>query len=68
MQKWLLLGLIIGIAILVLLLTWPEDTAPCAPNQAVTGAVLAEDEDQDGLVNRAIIVHGKCDKQKQNQE
>lgn len=41
--------------------TTAED--PCAGQQSdISGAVLADGEgDQDALVNRAIIVKGKCD-------
>lgn len=41
-----------------------SDDDPCANPQAdVTGSVLADEGDQDALVNRAIIMKGKCEKQ-----
>jgi hypothetical protein len=45
-------------------LTYTEED-PCANPQAdVSGAVLADPEgDQDALVNRAIIMKGKCKKE-----
>jgi hypothetical protein len=61
-----------GISILVVILliavmawlTYTEED-PCANPQAdVSGAVLADPEgDQDALVNRAIIMKGKCKKE-----
>ena len=46
-------------------LTMPESDDPCANSQAdISAAVLAgEDGDQDALVNRAIILKGKCEKE-----
>lgn len=45
-------------------LTYTEED-PCANPQAdISGAVLADpDGDQDALVNRAIIMKGKCNKE-----
>lgn len=62
MHKLLLLALAATLLGFVVLLTWPGEHAdPCIQDQAVSGAILAEDDDQDGLVNRAIIVRGECD-------
>ena len=46
-------------------LTQPEEEDPCANPQAdVSGAVLADQPgEQDALVNRAIILKGKCEKE-----
>lgn len=61
MQKWLLLAVAATLFGLIVLLTWPGEQAdPCVQDQAVSGAILAEDDDQDGLANRAIIVRGEC--------
>jgi hypothetical protein len=36
---------------------------PCAnPQTDISGAVLAEEGDQDALINRAIIMKGNCEK------
>ena len=54
----------IAIITLVAILAWltmvEED--PCAnPQTDISGSVLADDEgDQDALINRAIILKGKC--------
>jgi hypothetical protein len=51
-----------GIALLAWLTIYEED--PCANVQGDVGAaVLADgDGDQEGLINRAIIVRGNCEK------
>jgi hypothetical protein len=61
---------VISILVVILLiavmawLTYTEED-PCASPQAdISGAVLADpDGDQDALVNRAIIIKGKCKKE-----
>lgn len=62
-----------GVILLVSSLAWitlsePED--PCAGlNNDVGAAILAEpDGDQDALINRAIILKGKCKKPAETQE
>ncbi len=58
-----ILVVILLIAVLAWLTFTEED--PCANPQAdISGAVLAQpDGDQDALVNRAIILKGKCKKE-----
>jgi|TARA_B110000238_G_C15780743_1_gene291707 hypothetical protein len=60
MQIISFIAMITLVAILAWLTTTEDD--PCANPQAdITGSVLADDEgDQDALINRAIIVKGKC--------
>ncbi|GHD29581.1 hypothetical protein GCM10007053_10360 [Halioglobus pacificus] len=43
-------------------LTFGQQADPCAaPQSDISGAVLADDEDaQDALVNRAIVVRANC--------
>lgn len=54
----------VAIISLVGILAWltMTDEDPCANPQAdITGSVLADGEgDQDALINRAIILKGKC--------
>lgn len=54
----------IAVMLLIAVLAWLTMTEedPCANPQAdVTGSVLADGEgDQDALINRAIILKGKC--------
>ena len=62
-----------GVILLISSLAWltlsePED--PCADlNNDIGAAVLADpDGDQDALINRAIILKGKCKKPAETQE
>ncbi len=49
------------IAVLAWLTTSENQQDPCASQQDVNAAVLAEPNgDQDALVNRAIILRGRC--------
>jgi len=52
---------------LIAVLAWltMADQDPCAnPQVDVSGSVLADTEsDQDGLINRAIIMKGNCSKE-----
>ena len=58
---------ILVVILLTAVLAWLTFTEedPCANPQAdISGAVLAQpDGDQDALVNRAIILKGKCKKE-----
>ena len=53
------------VVVLVAALAWlsRSDPDPCAnPQSNVSAAVLGEEsDDQDALVNRALIVKGECD-------
>ena len=55
------------VLLLVAIMAWLSltDEDPCANPQAdISGAVLADSEgDQDALINRAIILKSKCDKE-----
>ena len=57
------LAIISLVAVMAWLTMYEED--PCAnPQSDVSAAVLADgDGDQDGLINRAIIMKGKCEEQ-----
>ena len=67
-DKWpLRAATFLFVILLVALLAWltvPEAQDPCDSSQTDIGAaVLADDPgDQDALVNRAIIIKGKCEK------
>ncbi|AQA18932.1 hypothetical protein BST95_12470 [Halioglobus japonicus] len=51
---------LIVIAVLAMLTLYEED--PCANLQNnVSGAVLADDEDQSAMVNRAIVERSACE-------
>jgi hypothetical protein len=70
MGKPLLFSLVafVSVVVVVAALAWltREDSAdPCAGGRDVGAAVLADDGDQDALVNRALIVRGKCEKKEQ---
>ncbi|MCB1679864.1 MAG: hypothetical protein KDI16_14360 [Halioglobus sp.] len=54
---------ILAIALLAWL-TLSDDPDPCAQQRSDVGAAVLADEggDQDALVNRAIILRGKCEK------
>ena len=56
----------IAVISLIALLAWltMSDEDPCAnPQSDISASVLAEDEaDQDGLINRAIIMKANCEK------
>jgi hypothetical protein len=58
---------ILVVILLIAVMAWLTSTSedPCANPQAdISGAVLAEpDGDQDALVNRALIMKGKCKKE-----
>jgi hypothetical protein len=56
--------LAVGLVALLAWLTLYEEQDPCADSRAdVGGAVLADESgDQEALVNRAIILRGKCEK------
>lgn len=58
---------ILVVMLLIAVMAWLTFTEedPCANPQAdISGAVLADpDGDQDALVNRAIIIKGKCKKE-----
>ncbi len=55
------------VLLLVAIMAWLSltDEDPCANPQAdISAAVLAEQEgDQDGLINRAIIMKSECNKE-----
>jgi len=58
---------ILVVILLITLMAWLTHTEedPCAsPQSDISGAVLAHpDGDQDALINRAIIMKGKCNKE-----
>lgn len=58
-------GFVIGLVALLYWLTLYEPEDPCAGQQGdVSAAVLADEAgDQDALVNRAIIMRGRCQKE-----
>lgn len=65
-KRWLLAAGAFFFAVgLIAVLAWLTDSGqdPCAnPDADVGAAVLGESEgDQEGLVNRAIIVRGNCE-------
>lgn len=72
MTKPLLLSAVAFVAVLVIVaalavLTGEEDTACSSAERDIGAAVLADDSgDQDALVNRAIIVRGKCEQDEKN--
>ncbi|GAB5449849.1 MAG: hypothetical protein Hals2KO_01770 [Halioglobus sp.] len=54
----------IGLVVLLYRLTLDESVQdPCAqPQSDISGAVLSDERDQDAMVNRAIIMKGRCKK------
>ena len=65
-NPWYLTSLgVITVLLLVAVLAWltaEPDPDPCADvDRDVGAAVLADENDQDALVNRAILVRGKCE-------
>ena len=68
-MKKLLRPLSLALAILLLaalatLTLYEED--PCATPQAdISGAVLADEEDQSGMVNRAILERAACEQREE---
>lgn len=70
MQKSVIFKIAVFVSVIVLAaalywLTLDEPTDPCAdPQIDISGAVLADQVgDQDALVNRAIIMKGRCEQQ-----
>ncbi|MCB1675487.1 MAG: hypothetical protein KDI01_04315 [Halioglobus sp.] len=67
-DNWLLAAGVFAFVILAIaLLAWltlPGDEDPCAQQRSDVGAAVLADEadDQDALINRAIILRGKCEK------
>ena len=63
-RKFATFGLVIAIIALLAWLTTPDED-PCAnPQVDISASVLADSEDdQDGLINRAIIMKANCDEQ-----
>ena len=61
--KALLFFFTVGLIALLYRLTLDDAAVdPCAnPQGDVSGAVLSDVEDQDALVNRAIIIQGGCE-------
>ncbi|NND66647.1 MAG: hypothetical protein HKN19_03575 [Halioglobus sp.] len=64
-KRWMLSAAVFFAVVgLIAVLAWVTDSEedPCAnPDADVSAAVLGESEgDQEGLVNRAIIVRGNC--------
>ncbi len=72
MSKPLLLSAVAFVAVVIIVavlatLTGEEDVACSSTERDVGAAVLADDNgDQDALVNRAIIVRGKCEQDEKN--
>ncbi|MEQ9462990.1 MAG: hypothetical protein RJQ10_04985 [Haliea sp.] len=65
-NPWYLTSLgVIAVLLLVAVLAWltaEPEPAPCADvDRDVGAAVLADENDQDALVNRAILMRGKCE-------
>lgn len=61
LQKILLaLAFVAVITLAVVLTQQPELDCDSLEQQDISGAVLATDEDQDALVNRAIIEKSRC--------
>ncbi|QFU75965.1 hypothetical protein EY643_09990 [Halioglobus maricola] len=55
-----LVGAVLLIALLATLTLYEED--PCAnPDLDISGAVLAEEEEQSAMVNRAIVERAACE-------
>ncbi len=56
---------VIAVLLLVAVLAWltaEPESDPCMDvDRDVGAAVLADENDQDALVNRAILVRGKCE-------
>ncbi len=52
----------IGLVVLLYRLTLDDSVQdPCAqPQSDISGAVLSDEQDQDAMVNRAIIMKGRC--------
>lgn len=63
-----LLLAVFAIALLATLTEAPED--PCAdPQQAISGAVLADEPgDQDALTNRAMLERARCEQRRRDAE
>lgn len=61
---------VIFIVWLLAVLTMPEEVDPCASEQTdISAAVIADQPgDQDALVNRAIIMRGKCEPEKTEED
>ena len=68
--KALIFFFAVGMIALLYWLTLVEPEDPCAnPQSDISGAVLADDPgSQDALVNRAIIMRGACDPDKEQQK
>ncbi len=58
--------LVIGLVALAAILTLTgEEQDPCAnPQGDISASVLADEADQDGMVNRAILVRAECEKKR----
>lgn len=63
----------ITVILLITLLAWltgSDQDDPCAnPQQDISAAVLAEgDADQEGMVNRAMLVRGACEAEQKSKD
>lgn len=53
------------VALLAFLTLTGEEQDPCAnPQGDISASVLADEADQDGMVNRAILVRAECEKKR----
>ena len=56
---------VIGLIALAAVMTLTTDDDPCAnPQGDISASVLADDTDQEGMVNRAILVRAECEQRK----
>ena len=69
-NTWLKIATFIFVVFLVAVMAWltmPQEQDPCDDLQTdISAAVIADQPgDQDALVNRAIIMRGKCEPRKE---
>lgn len=69
-NTWLKIATFIFVVFLIAVMAWltmPEEEDPCAgPQTDISAAVIADQPgDQDALVNRAIIMRGKCERKEE---
>ncbi|MEM1114049.1 MAG: hypothetical protein AAGI11_19190 [Pseudomonadota bacterium] len=63
----LALAAVVGVAALAATLTRTgQESDPCAePQQDISAAVLADEQDQDAMINRAMLVRAECEGRQQ---
>ena len=69
-NTWLKIATFIFVVFLIAVMAWltmPDEEDPCADPQTDISAAVITDQpgDQDALVNRAIIMRGKCERDKE---